>query len=1104
MWINNKRGLIKKSASIVLVVIALISLIIISNYASAELLKTGDKSAQYLNGNLTCQRFTDDVFWGAVGSKSASATETFVWNRSLEANDYDSFDCPGEKGCDIISLYSNARYLNVGADAELTAGQAYCEMTDNSSTTKYFAYQNESVATSLGPRIECGTGGTSNTCTISNQGLNDNTFNHSVTCFAPGGGSGKQAGVIDAFDIRYDWCWTSIIYDADVDFESQETGETFTFTINVTNPGANTTVRLLTRTIGGSFSQTGSEQYCANCSQEKLTFQASFGTTGDREFKFNATDDQGSSVEAGASTTTNECLDVDNDCQFSVETAPVASGTPVLTDEKVNGVTSGATEGWGTNWTFEVNVSNPADGAGDIELNLSVDSGSGFVTKGSQTCADPCSTSTKFTFFVDDFMCVDISSAQYRFSATNTNGTSTTTQDFTIEKDDVTIEHVQGNGSVSNRSGSQSTPFGLRVFDTDKAPSGEYIGTGTNITFSAHTGVSYFTHNSYIVETNSTGHVTFNFNASCEGDFSGAPKFNTGNRTWKGETLSSAQCYKATTSDEFNTSVWGDILLDFNRPDGSNNFTQEDSINFLGSATDDCTDALQTTVVYNANISQSDGFACTDTELIGANAFTCDYQTDITTSEGDYNTTMFANFSFHYDNQTSNTNTPGLFHIFPVKKLENPRGNSSAGLGSATNGWGNPNWNFTITASSGDVNNIYQVDVLMDTAVNPTAPGGICNATQGGCVNQTPVICDNCISQEVTYYRNFTSSDQGTWFFRFALNDSETITSGTDFSVTVEKDDTNITYGGSGNDTTVIKDTQPQNLTVRVFDIDKDSFNVTVPSANVTFKLLDSAYAGGEKIIGYGSTNTTGHATLDFNVTECTFQEGQQNWIGEIESSESNYKPSTSENLTLTLDLPGCEAAISVENVLTPSETFENVNFTVNATIAAFVSNANNVNATLTTPSGWIVGPSTTQLLGTVEPGTPKKVSWQVNATTQGTFSVEVFADSSDAGNDTRNSSSFDVHKESFFGEYRVWEDLSASDAGDWVGTSDVIGGVDVNPNNDLVYTGIDSGKFGVYNRTSNEWEDLSASDAGDWVGTSHVYSSAVNPNNDLVYTGID
>ncbi|MEX0932740.1 MAG: hypothetical protein WDZ77_01425 [Candidatus Pacearchaeota archaeon] len=81
------------------------------------------------------------------------------------------------------------------------------------------------------------------------------------------------------------------------------------------------------------------------------------------------------------------------------------------------------------------------------------------------------------------------------------------------------------------------------------------------------------------------------------------------------------------------------------------------------------------------------------------------------------------------------------------------------------------------------------------------------------------------------------------------------------------------------------------------------------------------------------------------------------------------------------------------------------------------------------------------------------------------------------------------------------WEDLSASDAGDWVGTSHVTG-VAVNPNNDLVYTGID-GKLGVYNRTSNEWEDLSASDAGDWVGTSNFESVAVNPNNDLVYTGI-
>jgi hypothetical protein len=1027
--LKDKRAKTIGTISFILIALALLlSIIIFSSNIQAE------KSDQYLLGTFTCENITDSVQWAVVPPTKDGATNYFNFTPS---------DCLGTKDCDIYSIEHFVRFLNAGK-ADSTAGTAYTKTANISESAtplpqtpasgpgspptewngiRYTSYAPAVVSgTADGPNWRCGAdSGSADTCSTNGSGFNDSTVNYTILLWGDSVSNSYNI-VVDVFNVRYPWCWTPIIKDVDVSPTSGTYEDTFTFTVNVTNPDANTTVKLWTKS-SGDWEQRDSDQYCFDCNNQELIFSGVYfdsGDVGNVEFKFNATDNESFSMEAGnpstIGTNTNECLDAGNDCIFAVTAPEVASGTPVLEAETVNGQQSDASEGWGTNWTFAVNVSNPADGAGDIELNLSVDSGSGFVTKGSQTCSDPCSTSTKFTFYVDDFMCADISSAQYKFTATNLNGSSSVTQDFTIEKDDITFEHVEGNNTISNRSGSQFTPFALRVFDTDKAPSGEYLSTGTNITFSVHTGVSYFTHESYIVETNGTGHVTFDFNASCLGDFSGAPKFLVGNRNWKGETLSSAQCYKATTSEEFNTSIRGDISLEYVRPDGSVNFTQEDLINFLGATTDDCTDALEATVIYNANISESDGFACTDLTQIGANAFTCDYQTDITTSEGYYNTTMYANFSFHYDNQTSNTNTPGLFYIFPVKKLENPRGNSSAGQGSSTNGWGNPNWNFTITASSGDAINTYQVDLLMNTAVNPTAPDDICNATQGGCINQTPIICENCIEQDVTYYRNFTASDQGTWFFRFALNDSETQTSGTDFSVVVEEDDTNISYGGTGNDTTVTKDTQPQNLTVRVFDLDKDSFNVTVPSANVTFKLLDSGYAGGEKVIGFADTNETGHARFLFNVTECTFQEGSQVWVGEIESSESNYKPSISENFTITLDLAGCEAAISVEEVLTPSETFQNVNFTVNATIAAFVSNANNVNATLNFPSGWIVGPSVTQLLGTVEPGTPETVSWEVNATSYGEFNVSVFADSSDAGNDTTISSLFDVHKESLEG----------------------------------------------------------------------------------------
>jgi len=105
---------------------------------------------------------------------------------------------------------------------------------------------------------------------------------------------------------------------------------------------------------------------------------------------------------------------------------------------------------------------------------------------------------------------------------------------------------------------------------------------------------------------------------------------------------------------------------------------------------------------------------------------------------------------------------------------------------------------------------------------------------------------------------------------------------------------------------------------------------------------------------------------------------------------------------------------------------------------------------------------------------------------------------------DVFDSSSLSNFSASFYREYidtlgtNVWSDLSATDTGDWVGIS-VIRSVDVLDGK--VYTGIDTGKFGVYDPNTNVWSDLSATDTGDWVGTSNIRSVAVFDGK--VYTGL-
>ena len=564
MLFKDKRGLIQKSMFWIFVALALLTLMFL--IANSQKVSAGTKANQYYIGNNTCENFTDSVLWSVLSTKSKFNNKYLNWTPDTA--------CPGTKNCDMVSLRSYIRYASVGT-ATMPVGGGLLQIANRTQSpmptnaggnneaapaewgsVRYAGYLNQTVVAGdvLGPRYECGNeppGQQNNTCDTAGKGYNESFFNYSVR-LQGGSTTANTRMLLDTFEIKYPWCWTPLIYDATVTPEVGVYSEdTFTFTINVTNPGANTTVRLLTRTVGGTWSQEGNEQYCFDCAQEKLSFNVNFSSSADREFKFNATDNESFSVEAGASSTTNECLDGGNDCVFKVNEPTVAEGTPVLEAETANGQTSGAEEGWGSNWTFVVNVSNPADGAGDIELNLSIDSGAGFVVKENTTCSEAtCSTPQTFTFYVDDFLCTDISSAQYKFTATNLNGTSTVAHPFTIEKDDTTIEYIQGNNTITNRSGNQTQLFIMRINDTDK---GQVIDN-QNVTFEVtYNFVDYSAVNN---ESNSSGYSSYYFNPVCTPN-----KFAVGDQNWRAS-IPTNTCYKSVTSSINNVSIRGDIILD--------------------------------------------------------------------------------------------------------------------------------------------------------------------------------------------------------------------------------------------------------------------------------------------------------------------------------------------------------------------------------------------------------------------------------------------------------------------------------------------------------------------------------------------------------------
>ena len=84
-------------------------------------------------------------------------------------------------------------------------------------------------------------------------------------------------------------------------------------------------------------------------------------------------------------------------------------------------------------------------------------------------------------------------------------------------------------------------------------------------------------------------------------------------------------------------------------------------------------------------------------------------------------------------------------------------------------GWGYPYWNFTVNVSSGDTIPL-NVSLYMQKAT--PNPSTICNNPP--CANLSNTVCTNCPGTILNYTRNFTSADQGQWYYQFQLNDTET------------------------------------------------------------------------------------------------------------------------------------------------------------------------------------------------------------------------------------------------------------------------------------------------------------------------------------------
>jgi hypothetical protein len=424
-----------------------------------------------------------------------------------------------------------------------------------------------------------------------------------------------------------------------------------------------------------------------------VTYLGTIELNGNREAKWNITANTAGTyticIRANATENSTKVMSCNN-VLVSLPPATIEMEN-TLAISKETGTSSGS---WGFNFTFNVSV-RVTNSENDVQVcsYFSKTGSEPFRLVGCDVYPAPGSGNTgdwrNFTFEFDAG-CEDIGSPVFvKFNATNnagtTNSTSTT---FAITKDIIFFEDIIGNGTETRR-GKTTTLLALRVRDKNNT-----LITNLPVTFYVTLDGSIFdsgTTNS----TNESAYANYYFQAKC------SPKYQVGYQKWKA-VVSGHACYFDNSTENFvnlSVLVTGDIILSLQKPDGTTNFTQEQKVPFLGATTDDCNDPLTTNVRFFANKS-SQSFECSPVSQVGANAYTCDWQTNILTPMGWYNASMFANKTFHYDNSTANLGYPGLFFLNPIKKLENPSAFPT------TEGWGYPNWNFSVIASSGDSENV--------------------------------------------------------------------------------------------------------------------------------------------------------------------------------------------------------------------------------------------------------------------------------------------------------------------------------------------------------------------------------------------------------------
>ncbi|RLC66620.1 MAG: hypothetical protein DRH97_06160, partial [Chloroflexi bacterium] len=554
---------------------------------------------------------------------------------------------------------------------------------------------------------------------------------------------------------------------------------------------------------------------------------------------------------------------------------------PNLTDPSV---TSDGDGGWGETWRFSVNVTDEDYDNLAVKLWLRKCTDSG-CTAFSPDWDNPSTNGTQFVvagvnkmlifnlsnYFGEDAM--DVGGYwQYKFNVTDWVVTDawdvneSSTQNLTLDRDDINITYIVGNNTVVNRSiapsGSNAT-LSVRIYDIDKnivLPPGSGGAGKFYVTTDPNNNTNFTVDYSIGIDGSGWINNTFPDSARCTYDI--------GMLRWMVGYNGSG--YKDTNSTDFynaffvNTTTYP-LQVVILHPNNDTFRRNIDPIPIWGNVSDDCSATYgrgvrNVTVTYNAYPVGS-WTTCQGQDLTNNGTYTCNLSSSASATFSRYNVSMDATKTYYNDSNT--TNRTDAFWITTGPLMWGEDTDKAGDIG----GWGET-WTFSVHVMDEDRSGYAWESMNVSLWLNMTGDWELYNSTAcsgPGCAGDTLI----------EFAHVFNCGDQGSKDFKFNVTDYWNQTNTTSSNAfTIEKDNVQIEF--YSDPLQINRESGNGEFVFRINDTDSGTYiNNTSTSTVFYFTRNGSSYdisiqnnPGSDGYVNY---------TLDPN---CSYSVGSQYWKG--------------------------------------------------------------------------------------------------------------------------------------------------------------------------------------------------------------------------------